>query len=731
MIRDLRIGLRLLLRQPGFTLLAITCLTLAIGSNAAVFTWIEGLLLRPYPLVVHQERLFAVAGTVRGGDRTDMSWPDWLDLARGSTLVDAFIAEKITGTTFSVGDRAERVPGSIVSANYFDAIGVRPMLGRGFEPGEDVGRNAHPVVVISYEAWRDRFQRDSGILGRSIVLNGLAHTIVGVAPEGFLGTFVGYSFQFWVPASMQPQFSAGVYRLEDRNARWIEGYVRLKPGVAMAQAQAELSAIASRLEATYPTTNKGRGVELFPLWQTPFNNAGALLPTLGIALAIVVAVLLIACANVANLLLVRAFGRQREMTIRLSVGATRGRLVRQLLVESLILSSLGAAGGLLLGQMLRNALGLLVPPHNGTPLRLPGELDWRVVAVSLTIAFGSTLVFGLVPALFTSRIDLAGAIRSGAASVVGARSRAWVRSTLILVQMSLSFVLLVGSGLLIKSLYEVRRTSPGFVTEGVLTTYVDLYTAGYDISRARVFQDELVEQVQAIPGVESAGLGRVMPFAFTTPASATIGVDGLDTLPGVQPSAEYYAVSPGYLRTLGIALAGGRDFTRADDTTSPPVVIIDETMAETYWRGVDPVGRRLDVNGRWATVVGVARNAKYQNLLETTKPFFYLPLRQETSPVVALFVRTMASRTATAAGLISAMHSLDGGVSPGEIISMQDQVDRTTAPQRIAVTMLVVFGAIALVLAGWDSTASLGPSSRRARRNWRCEWRSARRDRIS
>jgi len=344
--RDINYALRMLRRSPGFSLLAIVCLTLGIGANVAVFSWIEGILLRPYPLVVDQERLFAVTGTDRGsqGNRDDVSWPDWLDLQRASTLAEAFIGEKITGTTLSIGDRAERVSGSMVSANYFDAIGVRPVLGRGFEPGEDSGRNAHPVTVISYQMWQDRFHGDPDVIGKTQRLSGLPHTIVGVAPKGFYGTFVGYAFQFWVPASMQSQFDAGVYKLEDRGARWIEGYVRLEPGVTIEQAQAEMSAIAARLEAAYPETNRGRGIKLFPLWQTPFNNAGALLPTLGVALVVVLSVLLIACANVGNLLLVRAFARQQEMTIRLSVGAGRGRLVKQLLTEGLILSAIGAAG---------------------------------------------------------------------------------------------------------------------------------------------------------------------------------------------------------------------------------------------------------------------------------------------------------------------------------------------------------------------------------------------------
>src|SRR6476469_5588275 len=336
----------MLRRNPGFSTLAVVCLTVGIGGTAVVVGWIEGILLRPFPLVHDQDRLVAVTGTNRGSGREDVSWPDFKDLERSSTLVETFIAEKITGSPLTIGDRAERVSGSMVSANYFDAIGVRPMLGRGFETGDDVGRNAHPLAVISYQMWKERFHGDQNVIGKTQLLAGLPHTIVGVAPDGFYGTFVGYAFQFWVPASMQAQFDGGLYKLEDRGSRWIEGFVRLRPGVSIDQAQQELSTVASRLEMAYPETNRGHGIKLYPLWQTPFNNAGAMLPTLAIALIVVLAVLLIACANVGNLLLVRALARQQEMAIRLSLGARRLRLVRQLVTEGIILSAIAAIGGL-------------------------------------------------------------------------------------------------------------------------------------------------------------------------------------------------------------------------------------------------------------------------------------------------------------------------------------------------------------------------------------------------
>src|SRR6202790_2681883 len=443
LLQDLRVGFRMLKRNPGFSILAILCLTLGIGANAAVFSWIEGILFRPYPAVVHQEQLFAFTGTALGeADLT--SWPDLLDLQRSCTLVDSFIVTKIMGTTLSIGDRAEVTTGSIVSANYFDAIGVHPILGRGFEPGEDAGRNAHPVTVISYQLWQGRFKGDLQIIGKSQRLNNVVHTIVGVAPEGFYGTFVGWGMQFWVPASMEEIFEAGGYKLEDRGARWIEAYVRLKPGVTREQAQEEISAVSKRLEADHADTNRGRGARLWPLWQTPFNNAGTLLPTLEIMLVVVGFVLLIACANVGNLLLVRSFERRHEMTVRLAIGASRGRLVKQLLTEGLILSAFGAGGGLLVAHWCRHALVLLFPARAGVAMHLPGEIDWRVLALSVGVCLIATLLLGLVPTIQTGKIDLAGALKAESAGVVGGRGRAWLRSGLVVVQVSLSFVFLGG-----------------------------------------------------------------------------------------------------------------------------------------------------------------------------------------------------------------------------------------------------------------------------------------------
>jgi macrolide transport system ATP-binding/permease protein len=699
-LQDLRFGLRMLRRDPGFSILALLCLTLGIGANAAVFSWVEGILFRPYPLVTHQERLLALTGTARGETgHTSLSWPDFVDLRRSCTLFDSFFVSKITGTTLSIGDRAERTTGSIVSDNYFDAIGIRPILGRGFEPGEDSGRNAHPVAVISYQLWKGHFNGDPQIIGKTQRLNGVVHTIVGVAPQGFYGTFVGWGMQFWVPTSMEEVFESGGYKLEDRDARWIEAFARLKPGVTLEQAQAEISSVATRLETDYPATNRGRSVKLWALWQTPFNNAGTLLPTLEIMLAVVVFVLLIACANVGNLLLVRSFARRHEMTVRLAIGAGRGRIVKQLFTEALILSAFGAAGGLLVAHWCRHALILLFPARAGVAMHLPGEIDWRVLLLSAGVCLLATILLGLVPAMQTSKIDLAGALKADSAGVVGSRGRAWVRSGLVMVQVSLSFVLLVGAGLLVQSLQKIRTSYPGFSTHEVLFTAVDLVSAGYDAQRAQNFQDALLDRVKALPGVESAVFARMTPLSYGSFSSTPISVDGFEVPPEERPTVEYNEVGPDYFATMGIPLVSGREFTRADDERGALVAIVNETMAAKYWRGRNPIGQRVQVKDRWMQVVGVAKDSKYRSVRETANPFFYVPRGQNFSVGAALFIRTPLSPETVAVALAREVHALDASLSPYELITLQEQLDRSTSPQMVAVTLVGVLGGLALLLA--------------------------------
>jgi len=699
LLQDLRFGFRMLRRSPGFSVLAFLCLTLGIGTNAAVLSWIEGIVIRPYPLVAHQDRMFALNATTRGETGyTGLSYPEFLDYQRNSTLFESFIVDKITGTTLSVGDRAERASGAIVSANYFDALGVRPILGRGFRPEEGEGRNAHPVTVIGYQTWKDRYGGDPNIIGRTQYLNGVEHTIIGVAPEKFHGTFIGYSFSFWVPVSMQETFDTG-YKLEDRSARWIEGYAFLKPGVTRQQADAELHAISQRLEKGYPETNRGHDLSLSPLWRTPFNQAGNMTSTLAITMAVVFFVLLIACANVSNLLLARSLLRRHEITMRLALGAGRRRLIKQLFTEGLLLSLIAAVGGIAVAYWCRNALVLSFPsPAAGIVIDLPGRIDWRVLVASVAICIGATMLFALMPAIHASHVDLSGALKTDGAGVVAGSNRSRLRSGLVLVQVSLSFVLLAGTGLLLQSLLRMQKTSPGFSTD-VIVSGADLVSAGYNLERAKAFDTQLLDRVRELPGVESATLTRLMPFSYATFSSASLAIDGYQPAPDEQLNSSYLEVGEDYFKTLGIPIVAGREFQRTHDENAVPVAIINETMAAKYWPGKGPIGQRLKVKDRWLQIVGVAKNVKYEDKLELPRTFFYVPMRQNFLESNALLIRTRETPGSIRNALAREVHALDPNLAPTAPFRVQEQVDRKGYTQRLAATLIAIFGTMALFLA--------------------------------
>jgi macrolide transport system ATP-binding/permease protein len=700
--QDLRFGFRMLRRSPGFSILAILCLTLGIGTNAAVLSWIEGILIRPYPLVAHQDRMFALNATTRGeSGYTGLSYPEFLDYEKNSTLFESFIVDKITATTLSVGDRAERASGAIVSANYFDALGVRPILGRGFRPEEAEGRNAHPVTVIGYQTWKDRYGGDPNIIGRTQYLNGVQHTIIGVAPEKFHGTFIGYSFSFWVPVSMQEIFDSPGYKLEDRDARWIEGYAFLKPGVTRQQADAELHAISQRLEKDYPETNRGHDLSLSPLWRTPFNQAGNMTSMLAITMAVVFFVLLIACANVSNLLLARSLLRRHEITMRLALGAGRRRLIKQLFTEGLILSVIGAVGGIAVAYWCRNALVLSFPsPAAGIVIDLPGQVDGRVLVASVAICIGATMLFALMPAIHASHIDLSGALKTGGGGVVPGSNRSRLRSALVLVQVSLSFVLLAGTGLLLQSLQRMQKTSPGFSTDViVIVSGADLVSAGYNLERAKAFDTQLLDRVRGIPGVESATLTRLIPFSYGTFSTASLSIDGYQPAPDEQLNSSYLEVGEDYFKTVGIPILAGREFHRNDDENAVPVALINETMAAKYWPGKDPIGQRLKVKDRWLQIVGVAKNVNYEDKLELPRTFFYVPLRQNFLESNNLLIRTRETPGAIRDVLAREVRALDPNLAPTAPFRVQEQVDRKGYTQRLAAMLIAIFGAMALFLA--------------------------------
>ena len=698
--QDLRFGARMLRRNPGFSSLAILCLTLGIGTNAAVFSWIEGILIRPYPLVAHQDRMFAFNATTRGQPGyTGLSYPEFVDLEKNSTLFESFIIDRIMGTTLSVGDRAERAPGGIVSANYFDALGVRPILGRGFRAEEAEGRNAHPVTVISYRTWQDRYDGDPNIIGRTQVLNGVQHMIIGVAPEKFHGTFIGYSFAFWVPTSMQETFDTTGYKLEDRGARWIEGFAFLKPGVTRQQGDAELHAISQRLEKDYPETNRGHDLSLAPLWKTPFNQAGNMTLPLGITMAVVFFVLLIACANVSNLLLARSLLRRHEMTMRLALGAGRRRLIQQLFTEGILLSLIATGGGIVIAYWCRNALVLAFPsPAAGTVIDLPGQIDWRVLVGSVVICVGATMLFALVPAIQASHLDLSSALKTEAGGVLSGSSWSRLRSGLVLVQVSLSFVLLACTGLLLQSLQRMQNASPGFSTDEIVSA-ADLFSAGYNAEHAKAFHTQLLDRVRAIPGVESASLTRLTPFSYGVFSSAPLTIDGYEPAPDEQLTLSYLEVAEDYFKTLSIPIVAGREFQRTDDENAAPVAVINETMAAKYWPGKDPIGQQFKMKDRSLQIIGVARNVNSETKLELPRAFFYVPVRQNFLVSNNLLIRTRETLGGIRNALAREVKDLDPTLAPLGPFRVQEQVDRKDYTQRLAATLISLFGAMALFLA--------------------------------
>ena len=699
--QDLRYGVRVLRRSPVFSLVAIICLALGIGAHAAVSSWTEGIVRHPFPLVRDQDQLVAVAGTAKGASGLDeMSYPDFMDLSRAAPAFSSFFVAKITGATLTSGDRAERLVGQLVTANYFDALGVRPVLGRGFLPGEDVGRGAHPVTVISYRLWQDRFAGNPRVIGSTIAYNRIPHTIVGVTPEGFLGTFVGYAMQFWTPASQQAVFDAGGYKLEDRTARWVEGFARLKPGVSVATGQAQVDGAARRLALEFPNEDRGRAVRIFPLSDNPFDNAKTLKPMLGVGSLIAILVLVIVCANIANLLLVRAVARRSELSVRRALGASRVRVARQLVTEGLILAVLGTAAGLGLAYLSRNALGLFFAPRGGVSLVFAADFNWRVIGSTIAIGLGSTLIFALAPAIHTTRVDLASAIRASAPGAVSG-SRGVLRAALVVVQVSVSVLLLTGAGLVVTSLGRLLIADPGFSTTNVTTTALSLFAAGYDTARAHRFQDELLLRMHAIGGVSAAALARSLPFSTAPYDNGPILVDGYQPAKDEQPTADYNKVSPDYFRTLGIPLLSGRDFTTADADTSAPVAIVTRALAQRYWPNESPLGKRLRLRETWMRVVGVVGDIKYRSLTESPGMLFYVPFAQQRSTGVFLFLRTSARGAATgiAPALANAIHAIDPNVAPYEILTMREQVNRWTSTQRILVTLLGIFSGVALFLA--------------------------------
>lgn len=702
LINDLRYGLRVLLKTPAFSLVAVISLALGIGLNTAIFSVVNAVLIRPLPVVKQQNRLVWL--------RAPISYPDYVDYRGQAQSFEGMAA--ITGMQdFSVtsGSEPQLVKGEYVTENYFDVLGVSAAMGRAFVE-EDETRQA-PVVILSEHLWRTSFASDANIVGRQISLNGFGFTVVGVMPKNFIGTEVGLNRELWLPLSMQrllnPPAAArvadpGSNLFENRNSHWLAVFALLKPDVSRESAGSELTEVARRVAENYRGKVEAetlRSVQLLRMsgGMDP-RDQEEVMSVAGIAMGVVALVLLIACANIASLLLARAAIRRRETAIRQALGASRRRLVRQWLTESVLLGIAGGAVGLILALW---ANQLLVSRLQSTPLAaLDFKLDYRVLAFTLVVSVATGIVFGLAPALQASRLNIVMALKSDALKVAGAH-RSYLRNAFVTVQLILSVVLLVGSGLFIRALQRASSIDPGFTVERALLTPINLGLLRYDKTAGDVFYRDLLARIQAQPGVEQATLVR-FPQMGSSFAQFQVFTEGSGPA-GEGMSTGFNVVGPNYFKTMGTALLRGREFTDADRDGAPGAVVINETLATRLWANEDALGKRVSIagpKGPFLEVVGVARDSKYRTLGETPRPYVYLPLSQSYDPKMTLIVRTTGEPKAITPVVRELIRTLNPNLPIADVQTLREQIELTLLPSRIAAWTLGGFGVLALLLAG-------------------------------
>ena len=708
-LQDFRYAIRSLAAQPGFTVVAVLMLTLGIGANATIFSWVNAVLLNPLPGTNEPGRLVQLAYLYRDDTLPSFSYPDYKDIRDGSRLLQGVAGRNGLAVGIVIDREAERAWAEMVTANFFDVLGVQIVAGRAFTPADDVP-GAPPVAIVSHDYWTGRFGGDPQIVGRQVRINALPFTIVGVAGQGFRGGESGLSLDLWVPMGTQPQVMPGGNRLDARGSRWLSVVARLNPGTSPDQARAELDSIVDGMRNTY--ASQGRYIDyraaVFPLDQAPTGGVSVLRPVLLILMAVAVVVLLIACANLAGLLLARASARQREIAIRLSMGAGRWRIVQQLLVEGAVLAGLGTAAALIVLQWTAGLLIGFAPPSE-LPIKLQVPIDLRVVWFTAAVAISTVMLFALAPATMAAPAHLATTLRDvGAAGRMFGRHR--LRRALVVTQVALSIALLVGAGLCLRSLNAATRMTPGFEANGVVVGWLDLFSAGYTADTGRAFYARMLERVRALPGVESASLGRRIPLGFIGGSFTDITVEGHEAKADDPQGVGINYVGPDYATTMQMPVIAGRDLSIDDVAERPRVALISETMARLYWKGRDPVGGRLffgrpraDREPQWITVVGVAKDIKQRRLTERAQPFMFVPILQFYSADAVLHVRTNRPTETAAADLQRAMRELDAQVPFYSLSRLSDHVRAATFQQKLAGDLLVVFGGLALLLAGIGS----------------------------
>ncbi|HVF72955.1 MAG TPA: ABC transporter permease [Chthoniobacterales bacterium] len=693
--QDVRYGARMLLKNPGFTIIAVFALALGIGANSAIFSVVNALLLRPLPyknpsqLVVIWENAAHL-----GFPKNTPSPANFLDWQRQGTVFEGMgaFAERSFNLT-GVGE-PERLDGRRVSANLFDLLGVKPILGRTFVPEED--KPGTKVALLNESLWKRRFGSDPGVVGRALALNGESYTVIGVLPSSVrLPAFGNWRDQVWVPLAFPADEAAA------RGNHFLEVIARMKPGVSLEQARAEMQTIAARLAQQYPEDNTRIGSVVNPLHEEIVGN---MKPALLILLGAVAFVLLIACANVANLLLARAAARHKEIALRLALGADRRRLTKQLLVESVMLSLLGSAVGLALAYAGLRVLTRFIPADVAHAELI--TIDGKVMLFTLIVAVVTGLVFGLAPASQATHFNINDTLKEGGRdSGAGPRGKR-LRSALVIAEVAVSFILLIGAGLLINSFMHLRNLDPGFRADHLLALNVDLSETKYpDTPRRVAFFDEVVRRIQALPGVRSVAVAGNLPFTYNGD-SMPIGVEGVpDPPPDQHPDVVFRAVGPGYFSTMGIPLVRGRDFTEQDKLETDLTVVVSEKTAKFYWPNSDPIGKRIK-NGSttseapWRTVIGVVKDVRQNDFVAEPKMQMYFTYRQLRSLMPnALIVRTAVEPLSLATSVRNAIWAVDKDQTVANVTSMEKIVASAVARQRFSMLLLAIFAGVALVLA--------------------------------
>ena len=698
--KDLTVTIRRLRSSPGFTIAAIVTLALGIGANATIFTAVNALIFRSLA-VDHPEELVSLNTSSSSSEYPVQSYPNYIDMRDRNDVFSGLASYRPQPVNFSRGDgNNARVWGYEVTGNYFDVLGVHALRGRLLHPEDDRVRGASPVVVIGYSFWQRRFSGDPDVAGKKIKLNGMDYTVVGVTPRAFTGTEMIYTPDIFVPMSMVAQIEPGNTWINDRGSfnSFVVG--RMKPGVTMPQAEAALNTIMADLAREYPKENAGMHVVLSPpgLFGSFLRDYIRIFAAVLMGLAGVV--LLIACVNLASLLLARATDRRRDTAIRLALGAARGDLIRQLLTESIVLSILGGAAGVLLAVWLTQLFAAWKPPMD-IPVIPQLGLDWHVLAFAAAASLGTGVVFGLAPAIQSVRVDLAPALKNEA--VAQRLRRFHLRDLLVTAQIAMSVVLLVGSLLVVRSLQNALSVKLGFEPRGAATVAFDLALEGYNETRAKDFQRRLMQRVRALPGIEAAGITDSVPLSLNW-NNDVIFIEGRPQIKvGDAPLAPMFVIDPGYLKAMRTPLVAGRNFDDHDRQGAPKVAIVNQAFAAQLLPGENPLGKRFRASrqeeGPWYQIVGIVENGKYRSLGESAKPAVFRPLDQEWSSYTQVIARSSLPEERVASMLRSAVLELDPNITLYDNGSLTSELGLVLLPARLAAGVLGSFGLLAIVLA--------------------------------